>query len=156
MASNIVFDGKTVSLVCEDQETTSALRFDEIFDNDIFYDFIKKAANQSIEKYWKLRYHQSKLNKKFEVYTFKGNLEWAILNSRSIIENNEFEWFYDDNFFQLIEEFFKIPRPGKQVVSPKKWHTLDNLRRYIFNETVKNTTSNDTLWLEETGKVILI
>lgn len=151
MSSKISFDGETV-YVGEGVEKRE-LNPREILNISIFFDYIQKKADPNVGKYWKIRHEEDYYYRTFEDFTFKGNLENAILNARDTLKDWDQDLLYlidqelEDQLDELTEDFF--PREENQ--------TLEYLRQSMIKIIIDLITGNGAVtFFEEVNKPVII
>ena len=142
--SALTFDGKNLHIVCRSGETLTFEDLSKVASYEMILKELANRADEDVEEYWKLRTYE-------EDYTFKGNVEFAILSSIPIMEKiteNTLEVRIREISFDLIEEFFEDK-------SKEKNHNLADLQRFLGEQFIIDVfVNNEDMWIEEIKEVV--
>lgn len=105
-------------------------------------------SNPLEQKYWKLNCHSYEDDKKIQHFSFKENLELAILNAIPICEEflgnpwSSLTNWIDDAFPDTIREFFEDKKQNDN-------HTLEFLQRFLINQLLSLACDGSDISLQE-------
>lgn len=150
MTTPITFDGH-LNIHCKSGETLTFEDLTKVVSYEKLLEHLRDKAYPDVDQYWKLRAYEDDRDTKLVPYTFKGNVECAILNAVFLHLNvpifDNLSSYIDDASEDLIREFFE----------QEKNHTLQNLEKFLIDQFVLYAHDyNSVMWLEETTEPILV
>jgi hypothetical protein len=154
MSSKISLVNEQLHVEFESGEKQVIEDLSQVVTYEMFIEYLTQKADRDVKQYWKLYCCSDYDNDdKLDRYTFKGNVEMAILNAIPIAEEvtgdawSYLETYIDEVSPDLIKEFMQ----DKSKNGNK--HTLGCLRKFLLKQFIINASSdNRVMWLETTEK----
>jgi len=127
----------------------------DIFDFDIFVEYLKENQNEDVAQYWQLCKQKDLSKGEYEKYQIKGNLETAILKALDLKNNEgELEW---KNYWEDHIENVKYSLMGDFDRQKSVKHTYGNLQKVLIKFFMKSATSKTSdMWLKKVKKTIFL